>query len=59
MPDITMPQLGETVTEGTVIRWMKKMGDEVAYDEPLAGYDRLFVNDPFGNRIELMQPKAP
>jgi 2-oxoglutarate dehydrogenase E2 component (dihydrolipoamide succinyltransferase) len=30
-----MPQLGETVTEGTIIRWMKKVGDEVAYDEPL------------------------
>ena len=35
MPDITMPQLGETVTEGTIIRWMKKVGDEIAYDEPL------------------------
>jgi catechol 2,3-dioxygenase-like lactoylglutathione lyase family enzyme len=27
-------------------------------DEPLDGYDRLFVDDPFGNRIELMQPKG-
>ncbi|MGD0874719.1 MAG: dihydrolipoamide acetyltransferase family protein [Acidimicrobiales bacterium] len=35
MPDITMPQLGETVTEGTIIRWMKKVGDEIACDEPL------------------------
>ena len=35
LPDITMPQLGETVTEGTIIRWMKKVGDEIAYDEPL------------------------
>ncbi|MGD0985162.1 MAG: dihydrolipoamide acetyltransferase family protein [Acidimicrobiales bacterium] len=35
MPDITMPQLGETVTEGTIIRWMKKVGDAIAYDEPL------------------------
>ncbi len=25
-------------------------------DEPLAGYDRVFVDDPFGNRIELMEP---
>jgi catechol 2,3-dioxygenase-like lactoylglutathione lyase family enzyme len=24
--------------------------------EPLAGYDRIYVNDPFGNRIELMEP---
>ena len=25
-------------------------------DEPLEGYDRIYVDDPFGNRIELMQP---
>jgi hypothetical protein len=25
-------------------------------DEPLEGYDRIYVNDPFGNRIELMEP---
>jgi catechol 2,3-dioxygenase-like lactoylglutathione lyase family enzyme len=25
-------------------------------DAPLAGYDRIFVDDPFGNRIELMEP---
>src|SRR5271155_5208767 len=30
-----MPQLGETVTEGTVTRWMKSIGDTVARDEPL------------------------
>jgi 2-oxoglutarate dehydrogenase E2 component (dihydrolipoamide succinyltransferase) len=30
-----MPQLGETVTEGTVTRWMKAVGDAVARDEPL------------------------
>jgi 2-oxoglutarate dehydrogenase E2 component (dihydrolipoamide succinyltransferase) len=30
-----MPQLGETVTEGTIIRWLKKVGDPVAHDEPL------------------------
>jgi len=35
LPDITMPQLGETVTEGTIIRWLKKVGDAVALDEPL------------------------
>ena len=32
---ITMPQLGETVTEGTIVRWCKAVGDEVAEDEPL------------------------
>jgi hypothetical protein len=25
-------------------------------DESLAGYDRIYVNDPFGNHIELMEP---
>ncbi|MGH9037500.1 MAG: lipoyl domain-containing protein, partial [Acidimicrobiia bacterium] len=31
--DITMPQLGETVTEGTVTRWLKLIGEQVAPDE--------------------------
>ncbi|HLW44570.1 MAG TPA: dihydrolipoamide acetyltransferase family protein [Acidimicrobiales bacterium] len=35
MPDVTMPQLGETVTEGTITRWMKSVGDQVDRDEPL------------------------
>ncbi len=30
-----MPQLGETVTEGTVANWYKKVGDAVKTDEPL------------------------
>ena len=33
--DVTMPQLGETVTEGTITKWMKKVGDSVALDEIL------------------------
>ena len=32
---VTMPQLGETVTEGTILRWAKKVGDQVAVDEIL------------------------
>src|SRR5450755_1430911 len=32
---VTMPRLGESVTEGTVTRWLKKEGDHVAVDEPL------------------------
>ena len=35
MADVTLPQLGETVTEGTITRWFKKVGDTVAADEPL------------------------
>ncbi|QKE84514.1 2-oxoglutarate dehydrogenase, E2 component, dihydrolipoamide succinyltransferase [Arthrobacter sp. NEB 688] len=32
---VQMPALGESVTEGTVTRWLKSVGDEVAVDEPL------------------------
>ena len=35
MAEVTLPQLGETVTEGTITRWFKKVGDTVALDEPL------------------------
>src|SRR5207248_10661229 len=35
MADITMPQLGETVTEGTITKWFKNVGDPVAADEVL------------------------
>src|SRR5690349_11132677 len=33
--DITMPKLGETVTEGTIGNWLKQVGDTVAFDDPL------------------------
>lgn len=33
-------------------------GYTVVDDEPLDGYDRVYVSDPFGNRVELMQPLA-
>src|SRR5580658_2957342 len=32
---VVMPQLGESVTEGTVTRWLKKEGERVTADEPL------------------------
>jgi pyruvate dehydrogenase E2 component (dihydrolipoamide acetyltransferase) len=35
MADVTMPQLGETVTEGTITRWFKAVGESVAEDEVL------------------------
>jgi catechol 2,3-dioxygenase-like lactoylglutathione lyase family enzyme len=35
-----------------------KAGYAVSHDAPLEGYDRIFVDDPFGNRIELMQVKT-
>ncbi|MER7414828.1 biotin/lipoyl-containing protein, partial [Streptomyces cacaoi] len=33
--DVVLPALGESVTEGTVTRWLKQVGEEVAEDEPL------------------------
>src|SRR3954464_5781085 len=33
--DVVMPQMGESIAEGTVSRWIKKVGDKVERDEPL------------------------
>lgn len=35
MADIELPQLGESVTEGTITQWFKQVGDEITEDEPL------------------------
>lgn len=35
---------------------MQQAGYRVVTDEPLVGFDRLYIDDPFGNRIEFMQP---
>src|SRR5688572_17270103 len=32
---IVMPQMGESIAEGTIVRWIKKVGDQVDRDEPL------------------------
>src|SRR5215510_2240948 len=33
--DIVMPQMGESIAEGTITKWLKKVGDRVERDEPL------------------------
>ena len=33
--DVVMPQMGESITEGTLTKWLKKVGDKVERDEPL------------------------
>jgi pyruvate dehydrogenase E2 component (dihydrolipoamide acetyltransferase) len=33
--DVTMPQMGESIAEGTIVRWIKKVGDSIDKDEPL------------------------
>src|SRR5262245_57484193 len=33
--NVVMPQMGESIAEGTIVRWIKKVGDDVDRDEPL------------------------
>lgn len=40
----------------SMIRRCRAAGVEIVEDQPLAGFDRVYVYDPFGNSIELMQP---
>jgi pyruvate dehydrogenase E2 component (dihydrolipoyllysine-residue acetyltransferase) len=35
MTDVIMPQMGESIAEGTITKWMKSIGDKVQRDEPL------------------------
>ena len=58
-----MPQLGESVTEGTIARWLKAEGDEVEKDEPIAEVDTDKVSaelpSPLAGRIErLLVPEG-
>jgi 2-oxoglutarate dehydrogenase E2 component (dihydrolipoamide succinyltransferase) len=60
--DVTMPALGESVTEGTVTQWLKAVGDEVAEDEPLleVSTDKVDteVPSPFsGTLTEILVPE--
>src|SRR3954470_23386396 len=55
---IRMPQLGESVAEGTIGRWLKQPGDWVAKDEPLAEIITDKVNaelpSPVAGRVEQL-----
>ncbi len=52
---VQMPALGESVTEGTVTRWLKQVGDDVAVDEPLleVSTDKVDteIPSPVGGRL--------
>ena len=52
---VTMPQLGESVTEGTILRWLKAEGDEIAEDEPLCEVETDKVTaelpSPFAGKV--------
>ena len=36
MPTVIMPKMGDAMEEGTLLRWLKKVGDEVEAGEPIA-----------------------
>ncbi|MCX7631614.1 MAG: dihydrolipoamide succinyltransferase, partial [Geminicoccaceae bacterium] len=50
--EIRVPTLGESVTEATIARWLKKPGDVVAVDEPLVELETDKVN------LEVPAPAA-
>jgi catechol 2,3-dioxygenase-like lactoylglutathione lyase family enzyme len=39
-----------------LVEVLRSAGVPVTDDEPLEGYDRAYVEDPFGNRLELLEP---
>lgn len=41
-----------------LIALLRSRGYEASRDRPLGGYDRVYVNDPFGNRIEFMEQET-
>ncbi len=60
---VTMPQLGETVAEGTVSRWLKKVGDSVSADEPLleVATDKVDTEIPSpatGTVLDILVPEG-
>ena len=63
MADIELPQLGESVTEGTITRWFKAVGDQVAEDEPLfeVSTDKVDSEVPSpvaGYLVEILVPEG-
>ncbi len=42
-----------------LVEQLRAAGVTVRDDESLEGYDRVYVDDPFGNRLELMEPLEP
>jgi catechol 2,3-dioxygenase-like lactoylglutathione lyase family enzyme len=42
-----------------LVKRLQDAGYNVVADQPLEGFDRVYADDPFGNRIELMEPARP
>src|SRR6476620_7363309 len=58
--EVNLPALGESVTEGTVTRWLKSIGDSVAVDEPLleVSTDKVDTEIPSPVAGTLLEIKA-
>ena len=58
--EVKLPELGESVTEGTVTRWLKQVGDQVAVDEPLleVSTDKVDTEIPSPVAGTLLEIKA-
>src|SRR2546423_15555950 len=63
MPSLNMPDVGESVTEGTVTRWLKREGESVQRDEPIVEIETekvdVEVPSPFeGRLIRILVPEG-
>jgi len=58
--EVNLPELGESVTEGTVTRWLKQVGDQVSVDEPLleVSTDKVDTEIPSPVAGTLLEIKA-
>ncbi len=59
--EILMPQMGESITEGTITKWLKKVGDTVARDEPIfeISTDKVDAEIPSPTAGTLTEIKVP
>ncbi len=60
MSDVVMPQMGESIAEGTIVRWIKKVGERVDRDEPLfeISTDKVDAEIPSPTAGVLLEIKA-
>ena len=59
--DVVMPQMGESIFEGTITKWLKKPGDQVERDEPLfeISTDKVDAEIPSPSAGVLKEIKIP
>src|SRR4030088_2634459 len=59
--DVVMPQMGESIFEGTITKWLKKPGDKVERDEPLfeISTDKVDAEIPAPSAGVLKEIKVP